>query len=537
MSKSIEVKFDSVIGGIAPAKHLVFNGQYSDGLGVDPEQPVRESDTAYSEDKPGAVIRSVSVAAATKTNIDAAVTWFILNPKDTKTYVYSTTGELLSYTNTDLTGTPTSIGTATSGNGSGAAYYNNYIYLATTTNISRYGPLDNSPSLSNTVWTTATLGSQTALTDTTYPTTPTASASGVELHNHAMHVHDNKGLYFCDFKNGFGMIHNIITSKTTDEGDTDNGSAYNVLDLPFGYYPTDIESYGTDLVIAATQTSSKTLYQGQSALFFWNTTDSNWYRRIPINLPIISALYNNNGTLYIFGGSTGKGAQVLKYLGGQSTSTVAYLPSSHAPLAGAITARNRRIFFGGTTKESDGTAVACVYALGTKLPIERNPLHCVLKTSASADDNAIVTALESLSQAEENATAFLVVAWDDDTTYGLDSVSGTAGSGWVRSPFYMIGEKFKISKIRVPIFRGPSPASADPGRDVDIKVFFDGDSTTGSALTTVSNATHGSSELVIFKPPAQANMIGNYSFMIEVKVEGMVSVVLPVTIELETMAD
>ena len=35
----------------------------------------------------------------------------------------------------------------------------------------------------------------------------------------------------------------VKTSKTTDEGDTDNGSTYNALDLPFGYMPMDIASW------------------------------------------------------------------------------------------------------------------------------------------------------------------------------------------------------------------------------------------------------------------------------------------------------
>ena len=46
---------------------------------------------------------------------------------------------------------------------------------------------------------------------------------------------------------------------TLTQGAGNNGTTYNALDLPLGFMPVDIESWGTDLVILAIQTSDTTI--------------------------------------------------------------------------------------------------------------------------------------------------------------------------------------------------------------------------------------------------------------------------------------
>src|SRR3990167_7695594 len=165
----------------------------------------------------------------------------------------------------------------------GAEYYNNYIYLFTGTNVSRYGPLNNSPALAHNIWKGTTLGSLTALTNTTYPT-----LRGVTIPNHVSYVHGDGSMYFADFINGQGLIHRINTKKVTNEGDTNGttvASAYNVLDLPFGFYPTAITNYSTATLIAGIYTVDTTINQGRSAFVLWDPTDTTSFYLGPVYLP------------------------------------------------------------------------------------------------------------------------------------------------------------------------------------------------------------------------------------------------------------
>jgi hypothetical protein len=112
-----------------------------------------------------------------------------------------------------------------------------------------------------------------------------------------MHVHTDGALYLCDFASGIGMIHKI---KTTYAGVND-GSQYNVVDLPFDVRPFDIESYGTDLaIIGATIGSDTVLQQGKSWLFLWDTTADSFYRQVPIPAAYVTAVVNIRGQLLIW---------------------------------------------------------------------------------------------------------------------------------------------------------------------------------------------------------------------------------------------
>ena len=84
----------------------------------------------------------------------------------------------------------TTIGTVTGNVANGAEIYNDYLYITTGTDVSRYGPLSGSPALTNSVWTGATLGSQTALTNTTYPT-----INGAPIPKHWMYSRARMGSF------------------------------------------------------------------------------------------------------------------------------------------------------------------------------------------------------------------------------------------------------------------------------------------------------------------------------------------------------
>lgn len=525
MAEQIPLQISNILGGQSPTLFFKGEGQFISSLGIDPDISLPSS--PFSNRASG-VIAPTRYSKFSGANVNSAPMWIITNPKDNKIYTYLANGKFISYTS--ALGTETLIGTPTSGAGNGAVYYNNYIYLMTPTDVSRYGPLNNSPSLTNTVWTGATLGTQTALTDTTYP-----SFASVNYPNHAGHVHSDGALYFCDFINGQGLIHKIKTTKTTDEGDTDNGSAYNVLDLPFGYMPMDIESYGTDLAIVAIQTSDTTLNQGQSALFLWNTIADSFYAQIPINDPLVTAILNKNGILNIFSGNRNNGFRISEYVGGYSFRDVDFFEEGYSPFAGAVDSYGSRISLG--SKTTDPATAVMIYSLGYKSPhLPKNARHSIARAS-SIGANPVIT---SVKYAQQSSGIYprLLISWKDDNGSGIDSLGGTSNSVF-RSELFHINRPFTIDDIRIPLSE-----AVGANTTIGVKIYYDNGTTT-KTLSTINNTNFTNSERIIhyksqeIEEATSTNFQGQYNFFLEFTMTGSDNnqILLPVEIIVSTLDD
>lgn len=516
-----EIKIDSILGGMAPSKYFVGENQYLRSIAIDPDFSLG------SEIKTSGAIVPTRYEKFSSTEIASNPMWCLNTTKNTNTYIYQSDGSVTSYDSS--LGSETDVGTPTSGAGNGGAYYNNYIYFATPTDVSRYGPLNGSPSLVNTVWTGATLGSQTALTNTTYPT-----IRGVSIPNHAMHVHSDATLYMCDFKDGQGLIHRISTKKTTAEGDTDDStipSQYNVLDLPWGYYPTDIESYGTDIVISAIQTTDSTVMQGKGALFFWDTTSASFYRQVPVADPLVTALLNVNGILYIFSGNAQKGCRVSQYAGGDSVIQVGFLEEGNPPFAGAVESWANRIYFGSWVSKPE--AAACVFAIGSKNEFLPQGFHNVIRSTASGASKN-VTCLKHVLQAD-NITPQFVVGWGDGSAYGLDKKSSSATyDSIIQFPFFNIGKQFKIEKLQIPLTN-----AVGANMSITPKIYVDDNLSSGTALTVINNTNFPNSERnIVYKQPSN-EFNPKHNMMLELAFAGTaeLGVTFPITILVDILDD
>ena len=510
---TIEIK--SIWGGVSPSKYFSAPDQYQYGIAIDPDFPVG------SEIKTSGAIVPTLYTKFSGAKISAYPLWIANNPKDTKTYVYQSDGDVVSYSSS--LGTETDVYTPTSGAGNGQAYYNNYLYNATPTDVSRWGPLDGTPAAGNTFW-TSTL-SLTALTDTTYPT-----IRGVKIPNHAMHVHNDFALYICDFKDGQGMIHRLSTKKDTYEGEVDDTtlvSAYNVLDLPWGYYPVDIESYSTDLVVLAIQTVDTTVNQGPAALFFWDVSSSSFYRKVEIAEPLATAVKNVNGILHVWAGNATGGFRVMQYAGGDSFVTVAYSEEGTPPFAGAVEALGGRVYWGGSQTKPEVCGV--VYALGSKHPLVPQGMHSVIR-STSSGTTPHVTAVKNVLQ-DASKEPDLVVGWGDGSGKGIDqkASSGTYDS-IIRFPFINIGQKFTIEKIQIPL--GTAVAA---NMTVTPTVYLDDDVSSGTALTVINNTNYsGSEKNIVYKQP-NIELNGNHNFCLELAFTGTAE--LPVVFPIKFLID
>ena len=389
---------NSILGGQSATQYFPDDkNSYQSSIAIDPDMPIGSQVKAS-----GCLVPTV-YEEFSGVNITGYPKWLLTNIKNALLYAYASDGKVVSYS--AALGSETLIGTPTSGAGNGAVYYNNYLYFVTPTDVSRYGPLDGTPALVNSVWTGATLGSQTALTNTTYPT-----IQGVQLPNHPMHYHGDLSVYMADVVNGAGVLHRIKTTKTTAEGDTNDGSSYNALDLPKGWFITDIDSWGLDVAILAIQVSSSTLEQGKAALFIWDPTNTNTFYRGPIYLPdtLGTALMNVNGRLYIWSGNAVAGCRLSEYIGGDSISEIAFIEDGQPPMAGAVDSCGGRLVWPITTTVPE--ASVSILGYGSKNDKLKKVIHNIARTT-STGSSGICTALKAVQQG--SSTQKLVLGWGD----------------------------------------------------------------------------------------------------------------------------
>ena len=383
--------------------------------------------------------------------------------------------------------------------------------------------------IADNVWKGATLGSLTALTNTKYPT-----LRSVDMPNHVAHMHGDNSLYFCDFINGQGLIHRINTKRVTNEGDT-NGttvvSAYNALDLPFGFYPTAVESYGTDLMILGIYTTDVTTNQGSSAFVLWDPTDTVTFKLGPVYLPdpLATALLNVNGIMHIWSGNSVNGVRLSRYLGGYVVKDVVYQEEGLPPFAGAVSALGNRIVWGGF--QTSPAVGATVWAYGSKDARLPSGLHNVAKTS-SAGALPNVTALKYVQQSS-NITPKLVVSWRDGTTRGIDQYSTTATLASYIRWMVNVGQKFLITKISIPL-----AGAVNSTTTITPKVWLD-DLSTSQSPTVINNTNYPSKRKIIYKGTQLKDYIGQNNFTLEFAWTNTnpLPIAFPITIELDIWED
>ena len=522
MTKELEISIDSILGGISPSLGFGGEGQYLAGIAVDPEFPATDSAVV-----PSGWIRPTAMEKFSSTEIDSPPLWIQTNPKDTNVYTYLVNGKFVSY-NSSLA-SPSSIGTPTNGNGGGMVYYDNYYWLFTTTNVTRYGPLTSSPALINSSWTagsfTGTSGGLglTALTNTTYP-----AIRGVTMPNHVAHRHTDDAVYFCDVHaGGYGILNKIKTTKTTVEGDTNNGSAYNVLDFDAGVYPTTVCSYQESLAVALIEGVSTTVRQKNAKISFWDTTSDSFSLITDDEFPdpLITALLNVNGVLYVASGSATGGCRISRYVGGYTHETIWYNQDAFPPLQGAFADLLNRVVFGSATTYPE--ASASVFGIGSMDGKLSSGVHNILKTT-STGTTPYVTAV---CYAQNSALPRLapIVGWKDGTTAGaIDKLSSTYGVWVIRFGAFKIGEYFEIYQVDIPL-----GAAVAANMTVIPKIYVDSE-TANTALRTINATNFATSDKFV---SIMTRVIGKSDFVLELRGTGTVllPIAFPIKIKLRTI--
>lgn len=490
--KTIRKTIGYILGGWSPVYLGGSEGQFLDSVGIDPESI--QSATGFYRAF-GSIIPRNSCSDMTSSSLGSAPMWITAAQNTQGCYAYGAGGTL--YTLSTFFGPDDDGGVInTSGAGNGMVEYLDYLYLATGTNIYRWGPISTTqPLLMEKFWTTSLGLGQSALTDTTYPT-----AYAAYYPNHVMHVHNDGYVYIADYASGLGLIHSFyidnITGATT--------AAYADLKLPPGYIPMDITSYGTDLAIVASrpgQTGGFTR-TADSALFLWDTTSPNFYRQVPITYGLASAVVNKNGELHVFTGDLNKGVKLLKYLGGTSFQSLCSVSEGTPPFAGAADVLGNMICWGGEITNPITAAGAFSYGYRDgKLP--GDSLNFIQRISDTTHTSPVVTALTFIYNGDSP-----VIGWSaGDASYGIDAVRNPSYNSQFRSLVENIGRPFTIRRITVPLTNTVSATT-----EIVPVVWIDNGNATYT-LPTINSTNYPNSELVA--DYTDLNISGKQNYLIQ----------------------
>lgn len=550
-NKTYQIKIESILGGQSPLTHFARPDQFLVSLGIDPSLPTEDTRTVQSFKGTG-LIRPTTVTKISGTSVTNTPLWIISNPKTTDPtsftngayFIYDAVGSAY-VSSISSTTALLDKGHLSGSSGNGCAYYDNYIYFAKDTTVARYGPLNGTPAFDPDYW-VSTLG-KTQLSNTTYP----LSNNLVNRYpNHVMHRHSDGKLYFADVVDNQGVIHYIATNKTSVEGDTDNNSTYSKLQFGQGLWPTAIESYGENLVIA--------LYEGfngsvssegklsSAKLAFWDTTSQGFNKIIFIEFPdqIITALKNINGVLYIFSGNYLQyGFRASRFVGGYTVEEVGYFEDGEPPFPGAIDGRANNLLIGSFA--TSPANVGCVYSLGLQKSSLGQGLFNILRASAN---NSQVKSLIITGGSFGGYNSGPMIGWTKSgtsggTNNGIDVPGtnyGNSSSVWW-SQIYKIGQSFKIKKIRVGLVSSAQVIGVGANTIITPKIYTDDGRGTSYTLATINSTNYPiGTKKVIFKSAANGEVItGDNNFFLEFVFTGseVSGINLPITIDYELIEE
>lgn len=465
---TVRILIESILGGELKNSLDVSANQFSASYGIDPL-----GGSGYSQFPVLLAPRGVSNLGTTS----GAPLWITKTPEninsDGDIFIYDSVGSVYtSRRGQDLI----DVGDLNDGAGStgnGAAYYDNYMYFARSSTVARYGPLDGTPSFTDDYW-CGTLG-LTALSDREESHYPYISPYvAVNLPSHFLHPHSDGRLYIADVVGEKGYLHYIATKKTTVAGDTDDGSEYGKLELPPGHWPTAIESYGSDIVIA--------LYQGtylknppnigylSAKLAFWDTQSERIYKIVETPEPIITALKFEpvSGALYLWSTSTTFKTAITKFLGGYTFSDVYRRGGNSfiAPYPGGVDLDLSRILYGGIAKDSDGNGLnrhdAHIKSIGYEGAVEKKSIFSIFSiTPAYSYKNYAKASISTSVKSLQISSGRVLHGWYSSGGFGgIDASRSTPGfsSGEVDHNFisepYVIGRGFSVKRVRIPFLDG-----------------------------------------------------------------------------------
>lgn len=541
-NKTQKIRIESILGGESGNANFSTEDQFRSSFGINPLLPIYDvlpiSPSYEYDGKPSGYLRptpSVTLTTGTLSST-ASICTIDGSPRGGKLYLNDSSGSL--YTFDPLTNQTTALsdgGSLSNSSFGTVAYYDNYVYVTKNTTVARYGPLSGTAGFDGDYFGT-TLG-LSSLTQGSYP----QNSNGLTFPFHILHRHSDGKLYITDVVGGNGSLSRIGTTKTSVEGDTNNGSAFNIVNFGYGFYPTAIESYGDSLVVG--------LYEGpyefakNAKLAFWDTVSQNINSITTVEFPdqFILSIKNINGTLFIISsnsyGYNFTGIQTFRlsrYVGGSSVETIKTF-LGEIPAQGSICSSDNKLFFGTFSYQEDRASVIMYVP-------ETNSTFAI----TGCENGRFISAISPLPNSQNGSK--ILTAWRDITINnqtGLDSNNTEDASATdyeaVHKKFWSqvsrIGYPFKITKIRLPVVSGETDTSTLlTGTNVEVSVWTD--DRVQNTVGTITETAFGTSErAIVLRPPT--TITGNYNFWLEIKWNSSNNCVfaLPIIIEYEPLDD
>jgi hypothetical protein len=298
-------------------------------------------------------------------------------------------------------------------------------------------------------------------------------------------------------------------------------------------WPTTISNYGEDLVVGLYEglpSTSNTRRKKSAKLAFCDAIADRPYRILWDEFPddMITALSNVNGVLRIASGQSSQvGLRISTYVGGFSIQENIRLLSAQ-PTRCLLGQTDQLVFSSSLSFDNSGNR-ATVYSLGIGTAGITGGLFSIMPITGT--DNASAITSLAFSPAIPNQ---YYVGWSGSGAYGIDKRSTdnshAYGGAYFFSQIYRIGQRFKITKIRIPL-----NLVLGSGMTIVPSIFFD-DASSKRTLTTINSTTFPNTRSVVLRPE---NCTGDHNFFLSFNWTGTekVSVVLPVTIEYELLDD
>lgn len=524
------ILIESILGGQSPLGYFASKNQFLDSAGIDPSLSTSTIALAgqgrLANIASGLLVPSGVSPAQEVVAMNAMPLWIKGNPKTNTIYVLNALSSLFTFGSGSINAISDG-GSLTSGSGNGMEYYDNYMYIAKNTDIARFGPLDGAPIFDATYW-TSTL-SKAALTNTSYPSNGAVN----NLSNHYLHRHSDGKLYIGDVQGNQGTIHVISTTKTTVEGDTDNGSTASKLQFGYGLWPTVIESYGSNLFIALYEGSTGAIGRQQRAKFALWDTISQTFQQISWDEfpdPLITAMKNINGVIYIASGTPGtSGMRITRYVGGNTVEEVAYYEGAAIPpLPGGFDGNAKRLLFG-TGSYVDGN-VGAIGSFGLQKASLGQGQFTPMRSTSGAFVSALLLAQQGISSL--NLGKDMPVFGHSGPGINFPSDTYTSAPAVWQSAIYRLPRPAKITKIYIPLVNAVNASTI-----ITPTIFTDGFAAGNGTALTVINNTNFPGQLGVFLRPNGLTVQNRFFLQLRWTSSDLTPVSLPISIDYESLLD
>ena len=351
----------------------------------------------------------------------AQVNWIVRHPvTTTEVYALDSAGTVYKSADSGATWAVLAGSSSTSAHGNGLAIWNNYLFVARDTKLDVCGDGSGTGIIAAN-W---TLDWQTIDSDVLW---------------HPLYISDNDNKLY----GGAGKYIFSVEELTTFDPATGGTFTFTqqALDLPDDYRIKCLEELGNNLMIGTWQGTNVTDIR-KANIYPWDRSSVSFTQPIKIDTYGVHAMKNNGNSLIVLAGTNG----IVYSCNGASAWAIGQLPQDLSGgkylefYPGALVNYKDKMFFG--VGQGGTTTISGMGVYSLKQTGNGNILNFEHTVSTLSDGSLKPLKPSALLPMSRDT---LLMAWRDDTTYGIDLTTATSYayttdySGYFDSPLYEIG--------------------------------------------------------------------------------------------------